>query len=228
MNPIVRAIRAFAVDAACVFAPQNLRWHALAIALTFVLVMSGCDEWIVTTFRNTDIQDVAYNAGRIGFWTPVFLPLGMLVLGALRRDDRLVGNGWRVAESEILAAAICAAFKVFTGRPGPHGSYGSDGEDISHVFRLGFLRGGVFWGWPSSHVMVAVAASVALMLLCRESRIVKWLALAYAVYIAVSVSITFHWFSDVVAGAIIGSVIGGVVGRSGAAPPFQRAPAPDR
>jgi hypothetical protein len=39
-------------------------------------------------------------------------------------------------------------------------------------------------------------------------------ALLYAFYIGLGVSVTIHWFSEFVAGAIIGSVIGIVVGRS--------------
>jgi len=39
-------------------------------------------------------------------------------------------------------------------------------------------------------------------------------ALAYAFYIGIAVSMTIHWFSDFVAGAIIGTVIGLVVGTS--------------
>jgi hypothetical protein len=39
-------------------------------------------------------------------------------------------------------------------------------------------------------------------------------ALLYAFYIGLGVSMTIHWFSEFVAGAIIGSVIGTVVGGS--------------
>jgi len=36
----------------------------------------------------------------------------------------------------------------------------------------------------------------------------------YAFYVGVDVSISIHWFSEFVAGAIIGSLIGAVVGKS--------------
>jgi hypothetical protein len=39
-------------------------------------------------------------------------------------------------------------------------------------------------------------------------------ALIYAFYIGLGVSVTIHWFSEFVAGAIIGSVCGTVVGTS--------------
>jgi len=39
-------------------------------------------------------------------------------------------------------------------------------------------------------------------------------AILYAFYVGIGVSLTIHWFSDFAAGAIIGSVIGAVVGKS--------------
>ena len=45
----------------------------------------------------------------------------------------------------------------------------------------------------------------------------KWLgyvAITYALYIGLGVSMTIHWFSDFSAGAIIGTAIGAVVGKS--------------
>jgi membrane-associated phospholipid phosphatase len=45
----------------------------------------------------------------------------------------------------------------------------------------------------------------------------RWLgraAIAYALYVGIGVSMTIHWFSDFVAGAIFGSVVGVVVGKS--------------
>ena len=46
-------------------------------------------------------------------------------------------------------------------------------------------------------------------------KIIRFIALAYAFYIGIGVSVTsIHWFSEFVAGATIGSVIGVVVGKS--------------
>ena len=44
----------------------------------------------------------------------------------------------------------------------------------------------------------------------------RWLRITvilYALYIGLGVSMTIHWFSDFVAGAILGTVIGVVVGK---------------
>ena len=204
-------LRRLARDLARVFAPRFLPWHLLAICLTIVLVTSGFDGWVAATARGTDIRRLAFLAGRIGFWMPIVAPLAMLALGWLRRDGWLTKSAWHVAESEVLAVGICAAYKALTGRPGPTSVRDGAFDAVSRIFRFGFLRGGVFWGWPSSHVMTAFAGAVALALLYRGNRGVAWVSAVYAGFMAAGVSITFHWFSDVVAGAIIGSVIGAVV-----------------
>ena len=76
------------------------------------------------------------------------------------------------------------------------------------------MRGGVFWGWPSSHTTIAFAMAVTLFTLCPKQRWLGFVAILYAFYVGIGVSMTIHWFSDFVAGAIIGSVIGAVVGKS--------------
>jgi hypothetical protein len=47
-----------------------------------------------------------------------------------------------------------------------------------------------------------------------EQKWLGYLAIAYAFYIGVGVSVTIHWFSDFVAGAVIGTVVGAVLGTS--------------
>ena len=86
--------------------------------------------------------------------------------------------------------------------------------DTSHGFQFGLLKGGVFWGWPSSHTTVAFAMSVCLVTLLPKQKSLAVLALAYALYVGLAVSVSIHWLSEFVAGAIIGSLVGRVVGAS--------------
>jgi membrane-associated phospholipid phosphatase len=79
-------------------------------------------------------------------------------------------------------------------------------------FLIGFLKGGVFYGWPSSHTTIAFAMSAAIWTLYPSSKVVQCVALLYAIYIGVGVSMTIHWFSDFVAGAIIEAAIGITIG----------------
>jgi hypothetical protein len=52
-----------------------------------------------------------------------------------------------------------------------------------------------------------------IFMLFPKQRWVGYVAMAYAFYVGIGVSMTIHWFSDFSAGAIIGSVIGVVVGK---------------
>ena len=59
---------------------------------------------------------------------------------------------------------------------------------------------------------MAFAMSSAVVMLYPSSKVMQGIVMLYAVYIGMGVSMTIHWFSDVVAGAIIGAVIGVTVG----------------
>ena len=210
------AISKFFRDIKSIFHGRNLIWQGIAFAVTYFLVVSGFDWWIVTAFRDSPLRAIAMGAGFIGFFAPIAVPLICFALGALRRNRKLLKAGLLLAQAEVTALLLSFFYKAFTGRPGPTEFRATAGalSDISHVFRFGFLEGGVFWGWPSSHVIVSVAGAVLLMVLCKSNVWVKYLALAYAVYIALAVSITFHWFSDAMAAVIFGAVIGVTVARS--------------
>ena len=113
--------------------------------------------------------------------------------------------GWAIGQAELLGALIAAAYKALRAAPILRTS---SATDISHVFHFGWMRGGVFWGWPSSHTTIAFAMAVTVFTLCPKQRWLGLVAILYAFYVGIGVSMTIHWFSDFVAGAIIGSVIG--------------------
>lgn len=194
-----------------IFSGKNLIWHAVVIVVTYLSVVSGFDWWVKTAAGDAGLRGLALGAGLLGFVLPVAVPLSMLIIGGLRRNSTLVKNGWILGRTELIAMLLSFFYKALTGRPGP---YGFDVTDISGVFRFGFLRGGVFHGWPSSHIIVAVAGAVTLMVLYRHKRFIKYLALAYGIYMTLAVSVTFHWFSDGVAAVILGTVVGLVVAKS--------------
>jgi len=193
------------------FTGRMLIWHVIAIVFTFILVMSGFDwRWFLAT-RNPALRSWMWPAVAIGMLLPIYLPLLLLAIGFVARNAKISLTGWAIGQAELLGALIVVAYKALTGRA--HPAY-SVGADISHVFHFGFLRGGVFWGWPSSHTAIAFAMAVTVSTLWPKQRWLGVMAILYAFYVGVGVSMTIHWYSDFVAGAIIGSVIGTVVGRS--------------
>ncbi|SPF50194.1 membrane hypothetical protein [Syntrophobacter sp. SbD1] len=197
------------------FKGYNLCWHFLAVVLTYIIVSSGFDWYYFISTRTPALRAFLFPAVVLGMILPVVVPLILLAIGALGKTLKIKITAFTLGQAAILGLAISSFYKAFTGRiPPPHFfSYGAL-IDSSHGFRFGLLRGGMFWGWPSSHTTVAFAMAVALWELYPENRLVRYAAVSYAFYVGIGVSITIHWFSEFVAGAIIGSLIGAVVGRS--------------
>lgn len=193
------------------FKGRMLICHAIAIVLTLVFVRSGLDWMYFSLTRDPWIRTCAWPAVRIGGELPLLLPLVLLLFGAILRNAKSLLLGFAVGQSVILGSLISSTYKAFTGRVHPQRV---SNVDLSHVFRFGFLRGGVFWGWPSSHTTIAFAMATTIAVLLPRQRIIGFLALVYAFYVGLGVSVTIHWFSDFLAGAIIGTVIGIVVGNS--------------
>jgi membrane-associated phospholipid phosphatase len=193
------------------FAGRMLIWHIAAIILTFILVASGFDWFYFCSTRSTSLQLCAWPAVIIGQLIPLTLPLYLVLLGIVAKNATAARTGWAIGQAVLIGLLVASTYKAFTGRPHPPKSMT---VDTSHVFHVGFLRGGVFWGWPSSHTATAFAMSVTLFTLFPKQRWLRVIAIAYAFYIGIGVSMTIHWFSDFVAGAIIGTVIGVTVGKN--------------
>jgi membrane-associated phospholipid phosphatase len=194
------------------FKGRLILWHLLAILLTVILVTSNFDWLYFTSTRNPEIRSLAFPAVHIGGELPLMLPVVLLVIGFCGRDLKVIRMGAALAQAAIIGSLISSTYKEFTGRPPP--PRGMVVSDISHVFRFGLGRGGAFWGWPSSHTTIAFAMALTVYMLTPKQRWVGWVAIVYAFYVGLGVSVTIHWFSDFLAGAIIGSVIGAVVGTS--------------
>ncbi len=193
------------------FAGRRIIWHIIAIVLTFALVVSGLDWRYFVATRNPKLGSCVFPAVVVGGLLPILLPLLVVAVGGLAGSARTRMIGWAIGQAELIGAVVAAVYKSVTGRVHPASRVG---EDLSHVFRFGFLRGGVFWGWPSAHTTVAFAMAVTIFLLFPKQRWVGYVAIAYALYVGLGVSMTIHWFSDFVAGAIIGTVVGMVVGKA--------------
>ena len=191
------------------FKGRMLIWHLIAIVLTLALVGSGLDWQYFLSTRSPILRSWLFPAVPIGGLLPIVLPLALLVVGSVARSARTRLIGWAITQAEVTGGIIAAGYKAITGRA--HPAHGVD-TDLTHVFKFGLLRGGVFWGWPSSHTTIAFAMAVTVFRLFPRQKWIGYVAITYAFYIGLGVSMTIHWFSDFVAGALIGTVIGLVVG----------------
>jgi membrane-associated phospholipid phosphatase len=205
-----------------IFSGRNLLWHALAIGLTVEIVESDFDWSYYSLTRGTVFLRLARPAIVFGTVLPVLATLVILIVGEVGKNRRVITTAWALGQAAMLSYFISCVYKTFTGRiPPPLRGLTKrlmpdkvSLIDNSHGFQIGFLKGGVFWGWPSSHATVTFAMAVCLVMLYPRNRIFVFFVLLYALYIGLGVSVTIHWFSEFVAGAIIGSVVGTVVGRS--------------
>ena len=193
------------------FTGWKIVWHVVAVLLTVILVLSGFDWQYFLATRNPALRAWLWPAVGIGMFLPVLLPLTLITFGNIVTNAKTSLVGWAIGQAALLGYLVSIAYKSVTGRVHPARNAG---EDISRVFQFGFLRGGVFWGWPSSHTTVAFAMALAVFTLFPKQRWLGIAAILYAFYVGLAVSMTIHWFSDFVAGAIIGSVAGTVVGKS--------------
>jgi membrane-associated phospholipid phosphatase len=193
------------------FKGRVIVWHLIAIILTFILVTSGFDWRYFLSTRGSTLRSWMFPAVRIGGLLPLALPLILLTIGSINKSARTSRVAWAVGQAELIGALIVAAYKAITGRAHPAHEAGAD---LSRTFQFGVLRGGVFWGWPSSHTAVAFAMAFTIFTLLPRQRWVGYVAIAYALYVGLGVSVTIHWFSDFVAGGILGTVVGVVVGKS--------------
>lgn len=192
----------------------NPLWHLAAIGLTALCVTSGFDWYYHLLFRGTVLYPLAFTAGAVGFLIPLILPVVFWIVGALRRDRGVSMTGFAIAQAELVGLLVSYIYKAFTGRAHPDIAGIAPLVDATRDFAFGFLERGIFWGWPSSHTAVAFAMAMALVVLYRNRPVIIGFALAYAVYIGLGASMTFHWFSDALAGAIMGSLAGIAAGRT--------------
>ncbi|MEJ2684596.1 MAG: phosphatase PAP2 family protein [Candidatus Sulfobium sp.] len=189
---------------------RNLLWHLLAIITTVIIVTSGFDWLYFKTTR--PFARYLFPAVFLGWLVPVVFPIASFAFGIVRKDRRAVRSAYAAAQAAVIGLLIASFYKALTGRPGLRHAVRSM-VDTSREFRFGFLKGGVFFGWPSSHTTVAFAMAAAVWTLYPDSRVTRCAAALYALYVGIGVSMTIHWFSDFFAGAIIGTVIGLTVGK---------------
>lgn len=200
------------------FLSASLFIQLLAFLATYIIVTTGLDWQYFLATRGTIARNIFFPAVVIGGVLPLFgLPI-LLLIAYLKKDRVLQRVTWMLGQAALVGLALSSFYKVFTGRlqPNLHDQL----IDISRTFRFGVMRGGAFWGWPSSHTSVAFAMAIALAWTYRTRRLIPVLAMFYACYIGIGVAtVGIHWLSEAVAGALIGGVIGLQVGKS-----FERSP----
>lgn len=195
------------------FSGKYFAAQLLAVALTVLIVMSGFDFMWYLAFDDTIVKRVLFSAVVVGGIVPVVFPLWIFFYGHIFKQKKEIILGNMLAQAVALGWIISSFYKAITARVPPSHTLNSI-IDLSREFDFGFLNGGIFWGWPSSHTTIAFAMALAVWSAYPKHIFIKYGALIYAIYIGLGVSLSIHWLSDAVAGAIFGSVIGLAIGKS--------------
>jgi membrane-associated phospholipid phosphatase len=182
-------------------------WHLAAALITAVIVVTGFDWWFFEMTRSDRLFWLVMFSGAGGFLMPIIFPLVLYVVAKKRKDEYLLHITIAVVRASAIAWIIVATYKIFTGRIQPDYLSSLDLAGLSSGFQFGFFEHGIFWGWPSHHTAVAFASMTVLYLAWRNAY-VRFAVIAWALIVGVGAAVGFHWFSDVVAGAIIGSIVG--------------------
>jgi membrane-associated phospholipid phosphatase len=189
--------------------------HGLAVASTWGLLESGADAAVYRSARDMDafLNGVLFYPPLLaGTIAPLLLPAGLYWLPD---DPGLAGAGAAGMQAAGIAFLYKNILKAVTGRLPPESDH-PDPESQAHGFRFGFLRGGLFNGWPSGHMMVNSSLAASLAAYRPELAWLRWSALAYAASVGAAVTWgargDIHWISDTVAGGLMGGAIGWTVG----------------
>jgi membrane-associated phospholipid phosphatase len=153
------------------FKKRNALIHLFAILITIAIVYSGLDWTYLTLTRNDFLLYIFFQAVILGGILPIMVPIFMIIWGIYKENIKLKIAGWAVGQSALLGLTISSFYKMFTGRIEPN--LADAVHDISNNFNLGFLKHGVFFGWPSSHTTVAFAIAFTVCILLVYSLNIK-------------------------------------------------------
>jgi membrane-associated phospholipid phosphatase len=200
------------------FKGDNLYLHLAGIASTVLIVTTNTDYHVHKFFYDHEgYGEAALPIIRAGMYFPFVTGGSLFAYGKFAKDDRAVAASFAVLQSSLIAFAYNSLLKAVTGRPNPDWQHHSDMKDLSKTFRFGFMRGGIFWGWPSGHTSSAMAVVSALTSFYSEKTWLKIAGYSVVAYMMYGVSSLhrggMHWFSDAVAAALMSYAIGSTVGK---------------
>ena len=194
------------------FTNYNWIWHIIAIVLTSILVLTNADWYYFLSTRSNTLMYIFFPSIILGGMLPFIIPFCLIAGGYFTKIKKIEIVGWAIAQAALIGSIISSVYKAFTGRIQPN--LQDITNNISHNFNFGFLKHGIFWGWPSSHTTIAFAMAFTLITLFPKNKIIRITSFIYSLYIGIGVSFSIHWFSECLSGAIIGIIIGIVVAKS--------------
>ena len=151
----------------------------------------------------------------------MFLPFvvggGLFAYAKLNNNNEALGASFAVLQASLIEFLYNSTLKAITGRADPDWRHNTDMDSLSKTFLFGFLRGGIFWGWPSGHTSSTMAVVSALTNYYPDKTWLKIAGYSWVAYTIFGVSSVnrggMHWFSDAIAAALMSYAIGSTVGK---------------
>jgi membrane-associated phospholipid phosphatase len=203
----------------------NVMFHVGAAALTPVLAQTA-DLPVQNYFQihnplgGNGVADTLYF---VGWVAPLSVPAGVWFGGLLTDDPELASGGAAAVQAVVVQAVVVSTLKWITDRAGPYpGGNPQSKRGSSPLFRnsndptdFDFNPFKISEGlrWPSGHTSSMFSLVSALTAFYPDQVLIP--AIGYPIAAAVGLGVIegdYHWFSDVVAGALIGHIIGWVTG----------------
>lgn len=198
------------------FMGYNTFFHLGGLAATMIMVNTGADYTIYRQFKSWGRTRPYFFPSIItgtSCWLMISAPL--FCYGYFRPNTEALGGAYALFQSTLISIVYATLLKAITGRPAPEEKWYLNMRKESAVFRFGFLRGGIFYGWPGGHVMITTATVASLAWYYPDR---WWISIPGALLIAYTmVGVTVHnghWMSDNIAGLLMGYAIGSTVGKS--------------
>ncbi len=156
------------------------------------------------------LRDVSTYVTRFGGSYEVYTLVFMGGFGALFNKPKMLNTTFLATQAYITGEAVHQVVNLLTGRQRPD-YYTSVGSPPSPSFHGPFssvrdLSGNrIASSFPSGHTTVAFAAATVFAMEYRDKRLIPIIAYTAASLIGISrITENRHWFSDVVAGAVLG------------------------
>jgi len=180
---------------------------AAAVALPACIAL---DRPLTELWEQSPVADVLFGAARLygERWTPVLLAVGLYGIGWAAGEEQLRRAGLTVAGATLLTTAVIMGIKVAVGRARPFLGQGS------WLFRPPAWHD-AYQSFPSGHTAVAATLSAAVSSSLSLPPVAS--GALYVVTALTALSRIYHrahWFSDVLAGALIGYASGQAVAQA--------------
>ncbi len=200
------------------FKGDNLYLHLAAVASSYLLVSQNVDYHVENFFnQHEEFGRWARPVVISGELLPFIVGGSLFSYAKLKNNNEVLGASFAVLQASLIEFLYNSTLKAITGRAHPDWRHNTDMKSLSKTFRFGFLRGGIFWGWPSGHTAATMAVVSALTNYYPHSTWLKIAGYSLVAYTIFGVSSFnrggMHWFSDAIAGALMSYAVGSTVGR---------------